>query len=186
LILNKVLSFCKAQKTIHLYESEDCQWLSDGYAIYPLHGVPHFDTETICATYDIVGKKKEKIYARHFYELPARLSFESSVENESVCEINPIKVSINGVTYIQVLTSAGCEFIDGKYLTPLSDTNEDMLRIYERVAADGTTYFAVKEGLILIAIIMPALLLNEKTLEELKAFVTRCEVHMKNQRGKYE
>jgi len=181
-ILNKVLGFCKAQKTIHLYESDDGQWLSDGYAIYPLHGVPHFDTETICATYDIAGKKKEKIDTRHFYELPERLSFRSSIENENVCEINPIKVSINGVTYIQILTSAGCEFIDGKYLAPLSDTNEDMLRIYERVATDGTTYFAIKEGLILVAVILPAVLLNEKTLEELKAFVQRCEVHMKNQK----
>lgn len=182
MILNKILSFCKSRKTIHLYEGESEQWISDGFAVYPLQGVPRFDTETICATYDIAGKKKDKIDARHFYNLPERLSFESSIENENVCEVNPIKVSINGVTYIQILTSAGCEFIDGKYLAPLSDTNEDMLRIYERVATDGTTYFAIKEGLILIAVILPAVLLNEKTLEELKAFVQRCEVHMKNQK----
>lgn len=181
MILKKIIGFCKSEEYIALYEGEDIQYLSDGHAVYPLNNVPHFDIDTLCATYDITGKKKEKITTRHL-ALPESVSFEDSIDNESICEVNPIKVSINGVTYVQVLTSTGCEFIDGKYLAPLSDTNEDMLRIYERVSADGTTYFAVKEGFILVAVILPAVLLNQKTLEELKAFVARCEVHMKNRK----
>lgn len=180
--LNKIIGFCKSEKTIYLYEGEDKQWLSDGYAVYPLDNVPHFDTNTLCATYDIAGKKKENINARHFLELPKSFSFADSIENESVCEVNPIKVSINGITYTQILTSTGCEFIDSQYLAPFSDTNADMLRIFERVSSDGTTYFAVKEGFILVAVILPEVLLNQKTLEELKAFVGRCEVHMKNKK----
>lgn len=183
MILKKVINLCKNREHIALFNAGDRQWISDGFAVYPLEGVPFFDAESLMAVFDIKGKKKEKMAKYHFSELPEQYCFDDVCEEETLCEIHPVKICIDSVTYTQVLTSKGCEFVSNKYLEPLKDTNEDMMGIYERFTADGNSYFVVKDGLLLIALILPVKVLNEKTMSDLKMFVNRCEVRMKNEEG---
>ena len=68
--LKKVLSICKANGLYYLYDRIDrsgeiTQWLGDGYALYPLDGLPILDEESFCAVFDITGKQREKILFRH-------------------------------------------------------------------------------------------------------------------------
>ena len=49
--LKKVLSICKTNGLYYLYDRIDrsgeiTQWLGDGYAIYPLDGLPILDEES--------------------------------------------------------------------------------------------------------------------------------------------
>lgn len=57
--LKKVLSICKTNGLYYLYDRIDrsgeiTQWLGDGYAIYPLDGLPILDEESFCAVFDII------------------------------------------------------------------------------------------------------------------------------------
>lgn len=78
--LKKVLSICKANGLYYLYDRIDrsgeiTQWLGDGYALYPLDGLPILDEESFCAVFDITGKQREKILFRH-ERLPEHLNVE--------------------------------------------------------------------------------------------------------------
>lgn len=58
--LKKVLSICKTNGLYYLYDRIDrsgeiTQWLGDGYALYPLDGLPILDEESFCAVFDIIG-----------------------------------------------------------------------------------------------------------------------------------
>lgn len=78
--LKKVLSICKTNGLYYLYDRIDrsgeiTQWLGDGYALYPLDGLPILDEESFCAVFDITGKQREKILFRH-ERLPEHLNVE--------------------------------------------------------------------------------------------------------------
>ena len=52
--LKKVVALCNKAKGFRLFDKIDStgeitQWLGDGYAIYPLNGLPILDEETLCA-----------------------------------------------------------------------------------------------------------------------------------------
>ena len=78
--LKKVLSICKTNGLYYLYDRIDrsgeiTQWLGDGYALYPLDGLPILDEESFCTVFDITGKQREKILFRH-ERLPEHLNVE--------------------------------------------------------------------------------------------------------------
>lgn len=183
MIINKIIQLCKKEKRILLINVGDSQWLSDGHAVYPMHEMPEFDIDSLMKTYDISAKKGEKFIKNHISAEKLSLNFNDSCTDEVLCEENPIRIAINGTTYIQILTENGCELLDSKYFAPLADANEDMVQIYQRITKKGDVYFAVKDGMFLISLIQPTLVLNEKTLEELKSFVNYCDVHMRNKSG---
>ena len=84
--LKKVLSICKTNGLYYLYDRIDrsgeiTQWLGDGYAIYPLDGLPILDEESFCAVFDITGKQREKILFRH-----ERLPEHLNVEDVAACD----------------------------------------------------------------------------------------------------
>ena len=61
--LKKVLSICKTNGLYYLYDRIDrsgeiTQWLGDGYALYPLDGLPILDEESFCAVFDIIFKQR--------------------------------------------------------------------------------------------------------------------------------
>ena len=67
--LKKVVALCNKAKGFRLFDKLDStgeitQWLGDGYAIYPLIGLPILDEETLCAVFDISEKQRENIVVR--------------------------------------------------------------------------------------------------------------------------
>ena len=67
--LKKVASLCGKTKMFCLYDRAErddvvSQWLGDGYAIYPITGLPYMDEENIYSMFDISAKQQEKIIFR--------------------------------------------------------------------------------------------------------------------------
>lgn len=99
--LKKVLSICKTNGLYYLYDRIDrsgeiTQWLGDGYALYPLDGLPILDEESFCAVFDITGKQREKILFRH-ERLPEHLNVEDVAAAETcrgAQSSEPLKSSI--------------------------------------------------------------------------------------------
>ena len=174
----EIISLCKKSGSLRLYagKEEGEQWISDGYAIFPLLNFPIFDEETICKAYDIPDKKREKMLIKCEQNLPSRINFENSTPDEIPCEIGD--ELLGGA--ISITTSQGMMFIHRKYLQPFNDTPEEMIYIFERHTEDGKTYFAVKIGFVLSALVMPYDCVNEAFVERLKNAYEQCKIALAN------
>lgn len=177
--IKKIINLCKKSGQLRIYGNEGKQWISDGYAMFPLYGLPEFDEETICTAYDISAKKAEKMHISFDLNLPSTLDFSDDVENEMQCERGE---AIFGAL-VPITTSHGIEFIQSKYLTPFSDHDDKMLFIYERTSANGGTYFAVKDGFMLIGIIAPYDCINAEFVKRLKDICNQCEISLYNKQN---
>ena len=117
--------------------------------------------------------------------MPSSFDYSDDVENETECTRGS---AIFGAL-IPITTSYGIEFIQSKYLAPFADTDDSMLRIYERTNAAGMTYFAVKAGFMLVGFIMPYDCINEAFVKRLKDLAEQCEItlyHKQNEAEKRE
>lgn len=178
--IRKIIDICKRSKNLFLFESENVQWISDGLAIYPLLNLPHFDEDSICEVYDINDKQAEKIKFRHEDALPGNLDFSDWTPEENNVAPCSLRLVNAGEEIIPYLTSQGALFIYQRYLAPLSDIEGDMLELYERQTKNGQIYFAVKSGTVLLALILPADVLNDQFVDRLKHLSAMCEVSNHN------
>ena len=174
--IKKIINFCKKRGALYLFDGEETQWISDGIAVYPLFNLPIFDEESILKAYDISGKKAEKLFIKRDSHLPERLDFSDNCKEELMCEIGDV---IFGDA-LAISTSTGMMFIDRKYLSPFRDMQDDMLYVYERMTPDGNTYFAIKIGFSLVAIVSPYDCINEAFVGKLGKYYEQCMVALEN------
>lgn len=180
--IKKIINLCKKSGQLRIFENEGAQWISDGYACYPLFGLPLFDEASICAAYDITAKKAAKMHITFDLNLPLNLDFSDDTENEMQRERGEALFG----ALIPITTSHGIEFIQSKYLTPFSDSDDKMLFIYERTSEAGNTYFAVKDGLMLVGLIMPYDCINEGFVKRLRDVAEQCEITLYNKQNNAE
>jgi len=174
----KIIASCKKNAQIRLFEGEDGQWISDGGAMYPLFNMPKFDEESICRACDITEKQAEKMMIQYNDYLPSQFDYNDHSPNETPCEREE---AIFG-KIIPIMTSHGMEFINGNYLLPFEDADDDMLYIFERTQENGQTYFVVKQGFALVGIILPYDCINESFVKRLKNIYEQCEITLFNKK----
>lgn len=180
--VKKIIDLCKKNSFLRLYDGEGVQWVSDGRALFPLFNLPIFDEDSICATFDITEKKAAKMHISRNNSFPVGFDFSDDVPKEEQCTRgDPL---FGGI--VPLTTSHGMMFIDGRYLLPFSDADDDMLFIYERTADNGQTYFAIKQGFVLVGIVMPFDCVNENFVKRFKTIYEQCEITLYNQELKKE
>jgi hypothetical protein len=60
--IKKAFDICKKNKVISIFGNEKGeQWLSDGYAVYSIFGLPELNEDYICKLYDINDAQRDKI-----------------------------------------------------------------------------------------------------------------------------
>ena len=175
--IKKIISICKLKKQLILYDDPQrkMQWISDGHCIYPLADMPQFSAQTLCKAHDITESQANKMLLRDHEQLPKIFDYSDCNNFEVEVIKNPIRIIQDGKSVIALETEEGAIFIDSLYLTPLSDYADSDLKIYHRTATNGTTYFAVKFGLILVAIITPIDIVDGKFVENLGWFKNICD-----------
>ena len=151
--LSKIGALCKAYKRFVVYNvGRGMQWISDGYAAYPLCDLPPLEEDNVFAIFDIPEDKRGKMYFDERQGVPAGMSFADAVQDE--VEIKPYSIGIiwQGAIYYPCKSREGILFVDKKYLSPF----EDGVVLYERWAENGTPYIAAKRGMLLEGVITPA------------------------------
>ena len=151
--LSKIGALCKAYKRFVVYNvGHGMQWISDGYAAYPLCDLPPLEEDNVFAIFDIPEDKRGKMYFDERQGVPAGMSFADAVQDE--VEIKPYSIGIiwQGAIYYPCKSREGILFVDKKYLSPF----EDGVVLYERWAENGTPYIAAKRGMLLEGVITPA------------------------------
>lgn len=184
--LKKVLSICKANGLYYLYDRIDrsgeiTQWLGDGYAIYPLDGLPILDEESFCAVFDITGKQREKILFRH-ERLPEHLNVEDVAAGDKLVREYETTFINGGLRLKPLKTNNGVTFIRSLYLSPLEDVI-DMVQFYERTTPQGGSYIVAKAGFLTAAVIMPYAI-SKKFADELEELSYQCR-HFLNTRSAF-
>ena len=176
----KMIDLCKKRGFFHLFvPTGGEQWISDGAGCYPLGDVPMMDEDILCAICDIPEKAREKMRFLEG-EVPHNLCFDDVDDSEVRCEQAAIVLGGKN-SVIPYKTSQGIEFIDCKHLEPLENSGD--LEVYERLSKWGNTYFAIKRGLLLVALILPYTLITEPFVEELKDMAALCEIALQNQKA---
>ena len=151
--LSKIGALCKAYKRFVVYNvGNGMQWISDGYAAYPLYDLPPLEEDNVYAIFDIPEDKRGKMYFDERHDVPSGMSFADAVADE--VEIKPYSIGIiwQGAIYYPCKSREGVLFIDKKYLSPF----EEGTVLYERWAENGTPYIAAKRGMLLEGVITPA------------------------------
>lgn len=167
--IKKAFDICKKAKTIILYRLGDVQMLSDGVVIYPLDSLPELDEEFICQLYDINDKQREKIRFAIDEPLPFDYDFADTDPAETVTQIMDFSIKMDGCgVLLPIVTESGLKFINNIYLTPFSDTDSGDIHITLRRTGSGKEYFALKVGMLLYAVILPADVINKPFVDNLQ------------------
>lgn len=127
--------------------------MGDGYALYPLDGLPILDEESFCAVFDITGKQREKILFRH-ERLPEHLNVEDVAAGDKLVREYETTFINGGLRLKPLKTNNGVMFIRSLYLSPLEDVI-DMVQFYERTTPQGGSHIVAKAGFLTAAVIMP-------------------------------
>lgn len=176
MILKNLAAICRAHKRIKLYEGDGVQWVGDGNAFYPMHGIPRMDEDTVQNVFDVPEKQRDKFLIEREYALPTEYDFED-IPELGERQLRPEEISIGYMDAIlyPVQTSRGLMFYDPLYLKPLADKLAK-LEVYERYDTDGeVTHFAVKAGAFLEAVILPERVNEEKLLDKLRKLTDDME-----------
>lgn len=172
--IKKIISLCKQTGHVIIYDDEagGIQWLSDGTAIYPLHGLPHFDEETFFRTFDFSEKQKSKMTFIHRNALPETICTDDYTLSEKECVRQYALVTGEG-ELMPYHTTQGIKFILWRHIAPLADS--EALTVCERVTPGGELYFVIKSGFILLGIVSPYAAITKDFVEQLRNFSRECE-----------
>ena len=157
MIIKAIAKLCKETRNITIFEEEGgTQWISNGYAAFPLHNMPELDTSTVLTVFDIPEKDRGK-YLVQRKELPAGLNFDDEDGTERLLRPGNLSIGYAGDILETARTSLGLLFYNAAYLKPLNDL-ENGYEIYEREDSMGRIYLTAKSGFFLQAVIMPKVL----------------------------
>lgn len=181
----KIIDICKRNRHIYLFNdsSENCQWVSDGNAIYLMTDMPHLNESYICKLYDITDSQADKITFRTNLNLPEDLNFNDTDATEKPTSPLMLNITVDSFTLIPLITEEGLMFLNSQYLTPFCDTNKNDIQIYTRKRASGETVFAIKVGLFLYAVVSPYNIISEEFVEKVKMLYKASETALFNNKS---
>lgn len=159
--IKKIEKLCKDAGYIFLYDEHgSCneetgeleeparQWMGDGYAVYPLDGMPYLAEREVCAIFDIDEKKRDKIVINHFENLPEYVSLADQMETDEPLEEIRFQMSL-GDDELALFRDEGGRLvvIKAEYKKPIDNWKE--CQCFKRMSADGKPFVAVMSGCIL-------------------------------------
>lgn len=181
--INKIAGICKRAGMIRLYDEHtgDMQWSGTDAAIYPLYSLPVLDSDTVGPVMNFSDKELKNIVVEHV-RIPLRYDVNDTAEGEKYIGEPVFRFLIGSTVYnaYHRPITGGVLFINADYLKPLLG-GEDDPELYLRNGDSFTgEYIAVKQGLMLAAIIEPEInLLSASLINSVTAFATAVnnEIH---------
>lgn len=173
--IKKIVNTCRREGVARIYDTVEggVQWLSNGYACYPLYEVPVLSEDAFFTIFDFTPKQRsDTVISRSAF--PESINNNDTAAGELLCEMLTPNIPFGSRLLIPLKTIGGIKFLDSEYLAPLADESNDM-EIYERISTKGEPYFAVKVGLCLRAIITPFNAINKSFVEDIEKIYSLCK-----------
>lgn len=172
--IKNVAAICKRMKCVVLYHDQSGQqYISDGFAVYPVFGLPKLNTDYVLTIFDVPEKDREKYITRETL-LPSGINLSDDDYSEKAVIPIPISIAYGGVPLRPLKTSGGIVYIDSRYLSPLADML-DVLELYERKTEEGALYIAAKAGFLLQGVIFPKNVIEESFVNRLSELAKLTE-----------
>ena len=175
--IKKIVDMCRREGVVKIYDGEDdTQWISNGYACYPLYDVPELSEDEFFTVFDFSAKQRdETIFQRA--DLPESVSFSDSDATERLCEKLTPSIPYGSRLLIPYKTARGIKFLDAEYLDPLIGES-GASEVFERVNKKGEPYFAIKVGMCLRAIVMPFNAVNRSFVDNIEKIYSLCRASL--------
>lgn len=155
--LKQIEQIMKSNKTITIINRPDGeQWLSNGYACYPVRNLPKLTKENFLAILNVDEAKKDKYFISEYdsdhYE---NLSFLDTDPTEELIETEFLTITYKETTLRTFHGTEGLIFAAARHFKPFNDEDAEYT-FYERFSKKTKgPYIAVKKGLLLDGLIMP-------------------------------
>lgn len=177
--IKKIVDICRREGVARIYEdARGIQWLSCGYACYPLYEVPELSEDEFFTIFDFTEKqRKETIFERA--EFPKNLSTSDVYPDELLCGKLSPNIPFGSKMLIPFKTTSGIKFLDSEYLAPFAGEINN-IDVYERISVKGEPYFVVKIGMCLRAIIMPFNAVNQSFVDDIGKIYSLCKSALYN------
>lgn len=185
--INKIAGICKRAGMIRLYDEHtgDMQWCGTDAAIYPLYSLPVLDGNNVGPVMNFSDKELKNIAVEHV-RIPLRYDVNDTAEGEKYIGEPIFRFVIGSNVYnaYQRPGTLGVLFINAAYLKPLLG-GEDDPELYLRSDNSFTgEYIAVKQGLMLAAIIEPELdILSASLVKNVSAFANAVHSEIDRMNG---
>lgn len=181
--INKIAGICKRAGMIRLYDEHtgDMQWCGTDAAIYPLYSLPVLDGDTVGPVMNFSDKELKNIVVEHM-RIPLRYDVNDTAEGEKYIGEPIFQFLIGGTVYnaYHRPIAGGVLFVNAGYLKPLLGGEDDPELYLRGIDSLTDEYIAVKQGLMLAAIIEPEInLLSASLINSVTAFATAVnnEIH---------
>lgn len=181
--INKIAGICKRAGMIRLYDEHtgDMQWCGTDAAIYPLYSLPVLDGNTVGPVMNFSDKELKNIVVEHM-RIPLRYDVNDTAEGEKYIGEPVFRFLIGSTVYnaYHRPITGGVLFINADYLKPLLGGEDDPELYLRGIDSLTDEYIAVKQGLMLAAIIEPEInLLSASLINSVTAFATAVnnEIH---------
>ena len=172
--IKKTVDICRREGLARIYKGANgTQWLSCGYACYPLYEIPELSEDEFFTIFDLSPKQREETLFERA-ENPLPLSTLDFYEDEEICERLSPNIPFGSKLLIPFSTLSGIKFLDSEYLAPLADEIKS-IEVYERTPKNGEPYFAVKVGMSLRALIMPFNAVNKPFVDNIEKIYFLCQ-----------
>ena len=152
---SKIAALAKREKTaILMRDADGVQWLGTGSAAYMLEGMPPLDTDTVLTVMGVPEDKKSTWFSVEKEDKGKLLENDVPGEEEVTADNAGISVIYGGKLLMPIYTMMGMVWIDMELLAPTDRKEEGYRRFFIREMENGIRAVAVKEGLVLTAVIM--------------------------------
>ena len=152
---SKIAALAKREKTaILMRDADGVQWLGTGSAAYMLEGMPPLDTDTVLTVMGVPEDKKSTWFSVEKEDRGKLLENDVPGEEEVTADNAGISVIYGGKLLMPIYTMMGMVWIDVELLAPTDRKEEGYRRFFIREMENGIRAVAVKEGLVLTAVIM--------------------------------
>lgn len=152
--IKAVAGLCARVKQIVIHDQGVRQWIGDGMAAYQLpDNFPEINESSACMLFNIETDKAADYYIRR-RELPG-FNVADDDDGEEYLEYDTDRrLIVDGKDLLPVsMPHRKTYFIQTKYLKPLKDAEQ--LQLFLRDAASDTPYIVAKDGMFVVAVIMP-------------------------------
>lgn len=158
--IKKIAAQCKATGRACLYDYTDgdgciSQWIGNGAAVWPVNGVPMLEAEHLPALFDLTGKQLEEMQIEQ-HEAPEGIDFRDYSNDDILATEARLRVIWNGCELMMLTAKGVTYYIDTELLAPIwAEYERDTIQYCLRRQKDGTPYFAVLGGLLLVGLVWP-------------------------------
>lgn len=182
---SKIASLAKREKTaILMRDADGVQWLGTGAAVYMLEGMPPLDEDTVLTVMGIPEDKKDTWLSVIREDKGGLLENDAPGEEEVTADNAGISVIYGGKLLMPIYTMMGMVWIDVELLAPTDRKEEGYRRFFIREMENGIRAVAVKEGMILKAVIMECKVEGDSLADALETLAARYRLEKRMEEGK--